>query len=76
MPSSCRSSRSVFPAKRFPSEIRGSRSSRLAYEPLRGTGTAADVLVCTSGWFDRRRELKASLQGSFNYLTRLSAVTS
>jgi len=40
------------------------RSSRLAYESLRGTGTAADVLVCTSGWFDRRRELKASLPGT------------
>ena len=40
------------------------RSSRLAYESLRGTGTAADVLVCTNGWFDRRRELKASLPGT------------
>ncbi len=40
------------------------RSSRLAYEALRGTGTAADVLVCTRTWFERRRELKASLPGT------------
>jgi predicted nucleotidyltransferase len=40
------------------------KSSRLAYEALRGTGTAADVLVCTSRWFDRRRGLKASLPGT------------
>ena len=43
---------------------RDKRSSRLAYEALRGTGTAADVLVCTSGWFDRRAGLKASLPGT------------
>ncbi len=40
------------------------RRSRLAYEVLRGTGTAADVLVCTSSYFDRRRSLKASLPGT------------
>ncbi len=40
------------------------RKSRLAYEALRGTGTAADVLVCTRGWFERRRDLKASLPGT------------
>jgi predicted nucleotidyltransferase len=28
------------------------RRSRLAYEALHGTGTAADVLVCTAGWGD------------------------
>jgi uncharacterized protein len=33
------------------------RQSRLAYEALRGTGVAADVLVCTRTWFDRRRDL-------------------
>lgn len=37
------------------------RRSRLAYEVLRGTGTAADVLVCTRSYFERRRMLKASL---------------
>ena len=40
------------------------RRSRLAYEALRGTGVAADVLVCTRTWFDRRRDLKASLPGT------------
>lgn len=37
------------------------RRSRLAYEVLRGTGTAADVLVCTHSYFELRRFLKASL---------------
>lgn len=36
------------------------RRSRLAYEVLRGTGTAADVLVCTRSWFDARLHLRAS----------------
>lgn len=40
------------------------RQSRLAYEALRGTGVAADVLVCTRTWFDRRRDLRASLPGT------------
>lgn len=40
------------------------KQSRLAYEALRGTGVAADVLVCTRTWFDRRRELRASLPGT------------
>jgi len=40
------------------------RRSRLAYEALRGTGAAADVLVCTSSYFDDRRTLKASLPGT------------
>jgi predicted nucleotidyltransferase len=40
------------------------RRSRLAYETLRGTGTAADVLVCTSSYFEQRRLLKASLPGT------------
>ena len=31
------------------------RRSRLAYEALRGTGTAADVLVCTRSYFEDRR---------------------
>lgn len=37
------------------------RRSRLAYEALRGTGTAADVLVCTRTYFDSRLHLRASL---------------
>jgi len=40
------------------------RRSRLAYETLRGTGAAADVLVCTSSYFEQRRLLKASLPGT------------
>ncbi len=40
------------------------RRSRLAYEALRGTGAAADVLVCTRSYFDERRLLKASLPGT------------
>jgi len=40
------------------------RRSRLAYEVLRGTGVAADVLVCTRAWFDSREGLKASLPGT------------
>jgi predicted nucleotidyltransferase len=35
--------------------------SRLAYEVLRGTGTAADVLVWTRGAFESRLHLAASL---------------
>jgi predicted nucleotidyltransferase len=40
------------------------RRSRLAYQVLRGTGVAADVLVCTRTWFKRREGLKASLPGT------------
>ncbi len=40
------------------------RRSRLAYEALRGTGIAADVLVCTHSYFEDRRSLKASLPGA------------
>ncbi|MGO9607494.1 MAG: nucleotidyltransferase domain-containing protein [Candidatus Binataceae bacterium] len=40
------------------------RRSRLAYQVLRGTGTAADVLVCTRSYFEARRHLKASLPGT------------
>jgi predicted nucleotidyltransferase len=39
------------------------KRSRLAYEALRGTGRAADVLVCTRSYFEPRRSLKASLPG-------------
>lgn len=37
------------------------RASRLAYEALRGTGAAADVLVCTRTYFEERLHLQASL---------------
>ena len=37
------------------------RLSRRAYEVLRGTGVAADVLVWTNNAFDARLHLKASL---------------
>jgi len=37
------------------------RRSRLAYQALRGTGTAADVVVWTRSRFDRRAHVKASL---------------
>ncbi len=33
------------------------RRSRLAYQALRGTGTAADVLVTTRSYFEARRHL-------------------
>ncbi len=39
----------------------GRRESRLAYQALRGTGTAADVIVCTESWFEKRFHLDASL---------------
>lgn len=37
------------------------QDSTLAYEVLRGTGVAADVLVCSKGYFDARLHLRASL---------------
>ena len=40
------------------------RRSRAAYEALRGTRTAADVLVCTRSYFEARTHLKASLAGT------------
>ena len=40
------------------------RDSALAYRALRGTGIAADVLVCTHSYFEARRHLKASLPGT------------
>ena len=35
--------------------------SRLAYQVLRGTGRAADVLVCTRTFFDGRVHVRTSL---------------
>jgi predicted nucleotidyltransferase len=40
------------------------RRSRIAYQALRGTGTAADVLVSTESHFDSRSHLAASLPGT------------
>jgi predicted nucleotidyltransferase len=40
------------------------RDSHLAYRVLRGTGIAADVLVCSHSYFEARRHLKASLPGT------------
>ena len=37
------------------------KRSRLAYEKLWGTGTAADVLVWTKSYFESRLHLRASL---------------
>ena len=37
------------------------RRSRLAYQALRGTGSAADVIVWTRSRFDSRTHLRASL---------------
>ena len=42
------------------------RRSRLAYQALRGTRTAADVLVCSSKEFERRLHLAASLPAVVN----------
>jgi uncharacterized protein len=42
----------------FPAER---KRSRLAYQSLRGTGTAADVLVWTRRTFEERLHLRASL---------------
>lgn len=43
---------------------REKRGSRLAYEALRGTGVAADILVWTRTYFESRRHLKASLSST------------
>lgn len=40
------------------------KRSKLAYQALRGTGTAADVLVCTRSYFEARHHLRASLPGT------------
>jgi len=40
------------------------RRSRLAYERLWGTGTAADVLVWTRSYFESRMHLRASLSAT------------
>lgn len=42
------------------------RRSRLAYQALRGTRTAADVLVWSQGEFERRLHLAASLPAIVN----------
>lgn len=47
----------VVPDDASPERLRG----RLAYTVLRGTGTAADVLVLTRSFFDSRTHLRSSL---------------
>jgi predicted nucleotidyltransferase len=47
------------------------RRSRLAYQALRGTGVAADILVWTRGYFESRRHLKASLSATVSCEGRL-----
>ena len=47
------------------------RRSRLAYEVLRGTGVAADVIVWTRDYFDRRRAVPASLPAEIEREGRL-----
>lgn len=37
------------------------RRSRLAYEVLRGTGIAVDVVVTTHSYFEARRQVRSSL---------------
>lgn len=49
----------------------GRRGSRLAYEALRGTGVAADVLVWTRSYFESRRHLRASLSATVSSEGRL-----
>ena len=39
------------------------RTSRIGYQALRGTGIAADVVVCTHAYFGARVQLQASLPG-------------
>jgi predicted nucleotidyltransferase len=49
----------------------GRRGSRLAYQALRGTGTAVDVLVRTRDYFESRKHLKASLSATVSDEGRL-----
>jgi predicted nucleotidyltransferase len=51
------------------------KRSRLAYERLWGTGTAADVLVWTRGRFESRAHLRASLPGTISREGRLLYTT-
>ena len=40
------------------------RTSRIGYQALRGTGIAADVVVCSHSYFEARVHLQASLPGT------------
>jgi predicted nucleotidyltransferase len=40
------------------------RGSRLAYQALRGTGVAADILVWSRAYFESRLHLRASLSSA------------
>ena len=39
------------------------RASKIGYQALRGTGIAADIVVCTHSYFEARVHLQASLPG-------------
>lgn len=47
------------------------RRSRLAYEVLRGTGVAVDVVVWPRSYFESRRRVKASLSATVEREGRL-----
>jgi predicted nucleotidyltransferase len=47
------------------------RRSRLAYQVLRGTGRAADVVVFTRSFFDSRAHVRASLPATIASEDRL-----
>lgn len=40
------------------------RASKIGYQALRGTGFAADVVVCSRAYFEARVHLQASLPGT------------
>ena len=47
------------------------KRNRLAHQALRGTGVAADALVCTRSYFEPRRSPKDSLPGAVSRKGRL-----
>lgn len=47
------------------------RGSRLAYQVLRGTGVAADILVWSRSYFESRRHLRSSLSAAVESEGRL-----
>ncbi len=46
------------------SATKEARGSKLGYQALRGTGIAADVVVCSHAYFEARSHLQASLPGT------------
>lgn len=47
------------------------RTSRIGYQALRGTGIAADIVVCTRAYFEARVHLQASLPGIVTHEGRI-----